>query len=137
MANQPRQGLGEKGPPDQTLGLVIFVVIGAPVLVLSLILGIFWHPQIDEDFLFLYFGIATALAVAVSSTLVLADERDKVNFVLVLTILFDVASLSSLAGAVFGPGHSRPLPLVVSLVPRCRAGVPVHPYGQLPEHEVR
>ena len=59
---------GEKGPPDQTLGLVIFVVIGAPVLVLSLILGIFWHPQIDEDFLFLYFGIATALAVAVWSS---------------------------------------------------------------------
>jgi len=84
------------------------LIFGAPILGLSLILEVFWRPEIDENFLFLYFGIATALGVAVWSTLVLADKRDKVNFVLVLTVLFDIASISALAGAVFGPSRADP-----------------------------
>lgn len=74
---------------------------------------LFFNPQLSEEFLFLYFGVASALATAVWSTLVLAGPGDKETIHLSWT-LFGGAAIASLGAALFGPKYAR-LPLDVSV----------------------
>jgi hypothetical protein len=90
---------------ESALVIVLFVALGLPLI-------LFFSPSLSEEFLFLYFGITSALALGAWSTLVLAGPEDK-DSIHLLWILFGVAAIISLLAAFLGTRYAR-YPLDVS-----------------------
>jgi hypothetical protein len=105
----------DKPRAEVSLGRLATVAAIA-ALAIGGLLYLSFNPTVSEDFLFLYFGITSALAVGVWSTFVLAGRHDK-STVFVVTVLFEGAAFGALFAAVVGTGSARiPLDFSISVL---------------------
>ncbi len=112
-------------------------VVVLPYVVVGTFVFYYFHPQISIDFLFLYFGIASALAVGAWSTLVLSETKDTA-IIYVVSTTFNLAAFAALIAMVLGPsGAANVLDFSVTSLTVGMATLLYHSYTYLGSERTR
>lgn len=98
---------GTNHPPPRTTRQVVLdylagflVLVLAPTAIAAVFVTSNFRPSISQDFLFLYFGITSAVATAVWSTFVLAEKSLDKRHLFFPTLLLLAAAIVSLFAAI-------------------------------------
>lgn len=110
QSNPPEGGKDAAGTDQGQIspGWILVGLLLATALMLIIVGFTVWHSfheTISEEFLLLYFGIASGLSVGVWSTLMLVDHPDR-RSVFIVHLHFSISAFAAVVAVVLGPARA-------------------------------